>query len=138
MKILPISESFIMPTKGTDKAGAFDIYMPTAGIAMDLPITYHLGFATEIPPGYAALLLPRSGVGSRVGLELNNSVGLIDSDYRDEWMATVRTKDGLTYAWSAGERVLQFMVVPIANITLQLVDSLEVTTREGGYGSTGK
>ena len=128
-----------MPTKASDKAGAFDIFMPEAGIATGESRLVGLGFAAAIPDGHVGLLLPRSSSGAKFGLELNNTCGVIDSDYRGEWKAAMKTKSGAAFTWQAGDRVLQFMVVPIANVTLNRVDSLDETKRgEGGFGSTGQ
>lgn len=139
MRIQKMHENFIMPTKGSDRAGAWDIYMPEAGHAEGGEQLFGLGFATEIPYGHVALLLPRSGVGAKQGLELNNTVGLIDEDYRGEWKAMLRTKSGAWYEWDAGFRLLQFLIVPVAQIAqLELVDSVAKTDRYiGGFGSTG-
>lgn len=138
MRITAIHSGYIMPTKGTNGAGAFDIYMPIAGIANGISQLIGLGFAAAVPAGHVALLLPRSSSGAKFGLELNNTCGVIDSDYRGEWKAVIKTKSGLTFSWAAGDRVLQFLVVPVANITLEQVDSLDQTERgAGGFGSTG-
>ena len=129
-----------MPIKGSNSAGAFDIYMPEAGIANGSSQLIGLGFAAAVPPGHVALLLPRSSTGAKYGVELNNSCGVIDSDYRGEWKAAIRTKSGIPYSWEAGERVLQFLLVPV-NCTevLELVDELDATDRgAGGFGSSGK
>ena len=138
MRITAIHSGYIMPTKGTNGAGAFDIYMPIAGIANGISQLIGLGFAAAVPAGHVALLLPRSSSGAKFGLALNNTCGVIDSDYRGEWKAVIKTKSGLTFSWAAGDRVLQFLVVPVANITLEQVDSLDQTERgAGGFGSTG-
>ena len=140
MRITSIHKGFIMPIKGSNNAGAFDIYMPIAGIANGTSQLIGLGFAAAVPPGHVALLLPRSSTGAKYGVELNNSCGVIDSDYRGEWKAAIRTKSGIPFAWEAGERVLQFLLVPV-NCTevLELVDELDVTDRgAGGFGSSGK
>lgn len=140
MRITSIHKGFIMPIKGSNNAGAFDIYMPIAGIANGSSQLIGLGFAAAVPPGHVALLLPRSSTGAKYGVELNNSCGVIDSDYRGEWKAAIRTKSGIPFAWEAGERVLQFLLVPV-NCTevLELVDELDVTDRgAGGFGSSGK
>lgn len=138
MLIKSLHPSFIMPTKGTDNAGAFDIYMPEDGSATGTPQLIGLGFAAAVPEGHVALLLPRSSTGAKFGLELNNTCGVIDADYRGEWKAAIRTKSGLVHSWEAGERLLQFVVVPVAEVTLQLVNSLDNTQRgTGGFGSTG-
>ena len=140
MRITSIHKGFIMPIKGSNGAGAFDIYMPIAGIANGSSQLIGLGFAAAVPPGHVALLLPRSSTGAKYGVELNNSCGVIDSDYRGEWKAAIRTKSGIPFAWEAGDRVLQFLLVPV-NCTevLELVDELDATDRgTGGFGSSGK
>ena len=139
MFIKPLHASFIMPTKGSNQAGAFDIYMPEAGVANEKSRVIKLGFAAAVPEGHVALLLPRSSTGAKFGLELNNTCGVIDADFRGEWMAVMRTKDGSVFTWNAGERILQCVVVPVLNVNLQLVKELEGTERgEGGFGSSGK
>ena len=139
MLIKSLHPSFIMPTKGTDNAGAFDIYMPEDGVATGTSTLFGLGFAAAVPVGHVALLLPRSSTGAKQGLELNNTCGVIDADYRGEWKAAFRTKDSRHFAWKAGERILQFLVVPVPAITLIRSDSLDTTERgEGGFGSSGK
>jgi dUTP pyrophosphatase len=139
MDIQSLHSAFIMPTKASDKAGAFDIFMPEAGEATGESRLVGLGFAAAVPDGHVGLLLPRSSAGAKHGVELNNTCGVIDSDYRGEWKAAMRTKTGLPFKWSAGDRVLQFLIVPIANVELNQVDSLDETKRgEGGFGSTGQ
>lgn len=140
MLIKPLHPNFIMPTKGTQLAGAFDIYMPEAGsFPWDSKVKVGLGFAAEVPVGHVALILPRSGEGSKYGLELNNTCGVIDSDYRGEWIVSLRTKNGESYSWEKGQRCLQFLIVPVANVTLEITDNLSSTERgTGGFGSTGK
>lgn len=140
MRIKPLHVDHIMPTKGTEQAGAFDIYMPEAGkVSGVVPTKVPLGFSAEVPAGNIALLLPRSGVGARIGLELNNTAGVIDADYRGEWVAALRTKDGMPFSWVAGERLLQFLIIPVTQVTLERVDELSDTSRgTGGFGSSGK
>ena len=139
MQIKALHQNFIMPTSGSELAGAFDVYMPEDGKAYGNPVKVGLGFAATIPPGYVALLVPRSGVGAKHGVELNNTCGVIDADYRGEWKAVLRTKDGRAYEWKAGDRVLQFMVVPVWKGNLELVEELSETDRgAGGFGSTNK
>lgn len=140
MQIKAIHKDFIMPVKGSIDAGAFDIYMPEAGIANGANQLIGLGFAAAVPRNHVALLLPRSSTGAKYGVELNNTCGVIDSDYRGEWKATLRTKSGIPFSWAAGDRVLQFLLVPVNTVeTLALVDSLDETDRgTGGFGSSGK
>ena len=142
MNIKKLHPNFKMPTRGTDYAGGFDIYMPEKGSMMP-GATYGqivpLGFSAEVPVGYVALLLPRSSAGAKHGVSLNNTVGVIDADYRGEWMACLRLKNGLPYRWEAGERLLQFILVPVATPELNLVEELGTTARgEGGFGSTNQ
>ena len=138
MRIKKIHPNFVMPVKSTERAGAFDIYMPEFGYASGRVTKVPLGFAAEIPENHVALIFPRSGCGSKYGVELNNTCGVIDSDYRGEWIANIRTKDGHYFEWAAKDRVLQFLIVPVADVTLELVDQLDITQRGmGGFGSTG-
>lgn len=142
MNIKKLHPNFKMPTRGTDYAGGFDIYMPEKGSMMP-GATYGqmvpLGFSAEVPVGYVALLLPRSGAGAKHGVSLNNTVGVIDADYRGEWVACLRLKNGLPHRWEAGERLLQFILVPVATPELNLVEELSTTDRgEGGFGSTNQ
>lgn len=113
--------------------------MPVAGCAVSLePIKVGLGFATEVPVGYVALILPRSSTGAKYGVELNNTCGVIDSDYRGEWIATLRTKSYHPFRWEKGDRVLQFLLMPIISPVLELTDALSNTERgTGGFGSSG-
>ena len=139
MQIKPLHSNFIMPTKGSNQAGAYDLYMPTAGWAGPSSSLVGRGFASAVPAGYVALLLPRSSTGAKHGLELNNTCGVIDSDYRGEWKAAMRTKGGSILTWEVGERLLQFLLVPVADVALQQVDMLPATERgSGGFGSSGK
>jgi dUTP pyrophosphatase len=139
MHITATHKGFIMPIKGSNRAGAFDIYMPEAGIANGISQLIGLGFAAAVPENHVALLLPRSGTGAKHGLELNNTCGVIDSDYRGEWKAAIRTKSGLPFNWEAGDRILQFLLVPVnTSVVLKQVEELNTTLRgTGGFGSSG-
>ena len=139
MRIKKLCHNFVMPVKSTERAGAFDIYMPNSGYASGHVTRVGLGFAAAVPEGHVALIFPRSGVGSKYGLELNNTCGVIDSDYRGEWIANIRTKNGTYLEWGTNDRLLQFLIVPAADVSLELVDELDITERgTGGFGSTGK
>jgi dUTP pyrophosphatase len=116
--------------------------MPVAGsVGYNQHKTIPLGFAAEVPPGYVALLLPRSGAGAKHGLELNNTCGVIDSDYRGEWKAVLRTKSPTPFLWNEDDRVLQFLLVPVLDVRLEEVSEDEELTATGrgvgGFGSTG-
>lgn len=121
-------------------AGAFDIYMPEAGITGKIPVLVGLGFKAAVPAGHVALLLPRSSIGVKHGVDLTNTCGVIDPDYRGEWKASLHQKEGFPpFSWNRGDRLLQFLVVPVAQVTLNQVDKLSETTRGvGGFGSSGK
>lgn len=139
MQIKLLHSCVIMPTKATPYAGAYDVYMPEAGTVSNSPKFFGLGFAAAVPQGYVALLLPRSSTGTKYGLELNNTCGVIDSDYRGEWKASLRTKNNGPFSWEAGDRILQFLVIPICLLELEPVDDLPESERgTGGFGSTGK
>lgn len=112
--------------------------MPEAGkLAGTEILSVDLGFSAEVPRGYVALLLPRSGAGGKHGVELRNTCGVIDSDYRGPWIAKLQTKKGEEFAWEAGDRVIQFVIVPVLTPELVIVDQLDETARgAGGFGST--
>lgn len=138
MKIQSFHPDFQLPTRGSEHAAGYDIYMPTDGeVSGTETVTVLLGFASEIPEGYVALLLPRSSA-AKTGLELANTCGVIDADYRGEWMAKIRVKNGGKIQWFAGDRLLQFVLVPCFTPVLEVVESVTATDRgAGGFGSTG-
>lgn len=141
MQFKQLHENFKLPTKGSEQAGAIDLYMPEAGSADcgPIPTKVGLGFAAAVPPGYVGLILPRSGVGGKHGLELNNTCGVIDSDYRGEWIAKLRVKGEGRFSWEKGDRVLQVIIVPALSVEPELVDYLDSTERgAGGFGSSGQ
>lgn len=140
MRVKALHPNFVLPTKGTQMAGAFDLYMPESGyVSGNQPKVIGLGFAAEVPPGYVALILPRSSTGAKFGLELNNTCGVIDSDYRGEWKACLRTKAGQPFRWEEDDRLLQFILVPVLDVRLELSEELDDTERAaGGFGSTGR
>nr|WP_299075869.1 hypothetical protein [uncultured Paraglaciecola sp.] len=129
-----------MPVKSTSGSGAYDLFMPQNGeyVPGHFQTLYTLGFSAEVPENHVALILPRSGVGMKANVEINNTCGVIDSDYRGEWFAKIRTKNGSPWNWKAGDRLLQMLIVPVASPELILVDELSDTDRgAGGIGSTG-
>lgn len=138
MKIELVYPDSLLPRRGSEHAGGFDLYMPHDGEVIGADITtVLLGIKTEIPSGYVALLLPRSSA-AKTGLELANTCGVIDADYRGEWMAKLKLKNGGHIQWFAGDRLLQFVLVPCFTPELEVVESVSVTDRgAGGFGSTG-
>lgn len=142
MNIKPLHPNFRIPELGSELAGAYDLSMPDAGYIPEMniePIKVPLGFAAEVPVGYVAMILPRSGVGTKNGVELQNTAGIIDADYRGQWFAFLNTKTGDEFSWEAGKKVLQVLIVPVHTPVLNIVDELSDTTRgDGGFGSTDR
>lgn len=90
-------------------------------------------------PGYAALILPRSGLGHRHGIVLGNLVGLIDSDYQGELMVSAWNRGDTAFVIEPMERIAQLVIVPVVQACFNLVDEFAPSLRgEGGYGSTGR
>ena len=90
-------------------------------------------------PAYAALILPRSGLGHKHGIVLGNLVGLIDSDYQGQLMVSAWNRSPTAFTIEPMERIAQLVIVPVVQAQFRLVDGFTASTRgEGGYGSTGK
>lgn len=90
-------------------------------------------------PGYAAVILPRSGLGHKHGIVLGNLVGLIDSDYQGPLMISAWNRSQVAYTLQPMERLAQLVVLPIAQVQFNVVDEFEQSNRgTGGFGSTGK
>lgn len=142
MLIKPIHPNFKLPARSTELAAGYDIYMPEAGSltpGAERGVAVPLGFSAAVPEGYAAFLLPRSGAGAKKGISLNNTVGVIDSDYRGEWIANLRVRDGVPVSWEVGDRIIQVVLVKVGTPELALTDELPSTERgEGGFGHTGQ
>ena len=90
-------------------------------------------------PGYAALILPRSGLGHKHGIVLGNLVGLIDSDYQGQLMVSAWNRSDTAFTIVPMERIAQLVIVPVVQAQFNVVKEFPTTERgEGGYGSTGK
>ena len=90
-------------------------------------------------PGYAALILPRSGLGHKHGIVLGNLVGLIDSDYQGELLISCWNRGDKEFIINPLERIAQLVLVPVYQASFNLVNDFESSERgEGGFGSTGK
>lgn len=97
-----------------------------------------LGFATAIPKGYYAAVVPRSGNALWKGLSIVNSPGTIDSGYRNEWIAIVINLSNNDVVLEKGEKICQFIIRRLVDIDLEEVKNLEESERGlGGFGSTG-
>ncbi len=91
-------------------------------------------------PGYAAMLLPRSGLGHKHGIVLGNLVGLIDSDYQGQLMVSCWNRSDVAFTIEPLERIAQMVIVPVVQARFHVVSEFGAATErgEGGYGSTGK
>ena len=89
--------------------------------------------------GYAALILPRSGLGHKHGIVLGNLVGLIDSDYQGQLMVSAWNRSDIAFTIEPMERLAQLVIVPVVQAEFRIVEEFPPTQRgEGGYGSTGR
>ena len=90
-------------------------------------------------PAYAALILPRSGLGHKHGIVLGNLVGLIDSDYQGQLMVSAWNRSDTAFTIAPMERIAQLVIVPVLQAQFNVVNEFPASARgEGGYGSTGK
>ena len=90
-------------------------------------------------PAYAAMLLPRSGLGHKNGIVLGNLVGLIDSDYQGELKVSLWNRGQETFVVEPLARIAQMVIVPVVQASFRLVDEFAASERgEGGFGSTGR
>ena len=137
VKIKLLYEDSILPRYATDGSNGLDCVAHEV-IYDDVHDLYRypLGFAIEIPKGYVGLLFPRSSSPNRK-LIMANCVGVIDSDFRGEPMATYNYKDN-NIVYEVGEKVAQLVIVPAPVVKLEIVEDLSSTERGSkGHGSTG-
>ena len=105
-----------------------DSQLVSSGIAI------HVG-----DPGYAAVILPRSGLGAKNGIVLGNLVGLIDSDYQGPLMVSLWNRGKGAFTLQPLDRVAQLIVVPVVQVEFEVVEEFSASARgAGGFGSTGK
>lgn len=107
------------------------------------PGTTHLiptGLAIHLAdPAYAAMILPRSGLGHKHGIVLGNLVGLIDSDYQGELMVSTWNRASTEFILNPMDRLAQLVIVPVLQVGFNVVDEFDSSSRgAGGFGSTGK
>jgi dUTP pyrophosphatase len=115
---------------------------------IETPLTIEPGSTHLIPtglaihiadPAYAAMILPRSGLGHKHGIVLGNLVGLIDSDYQGELMVSTWNRGATAFVLNPMERLAQLVIVPVLQVGFRVVESFEESDRgAGGFGSTGK
>ncbi|HED34253.1 MAG TPA: dUTP diphosphatase [Gammaproteobacteria bacterium] len=97
------------------------------------------GIAIHISdPGYAATILPRSGLGHKHGIVLGNLVGLIDSDYQGQLFVSCWNRGNTTFTVDAGDRIAQLVILPVAQVAFEIVEAFTDSDRgEGGFGHSG-
>ena len=122
---------------GLDLRACIDAPLELAPNAWQLVPT---GMAIHLAdPGYAAMLLPRSGLGHKHGIVLGNLVGLIDSDYQGQLMVSLWNRTDSPFVIEPMERVAQMVIVPVVQAEFNVVSDFPASERgEGGYGSTGR
>jgi dUTP pyrophosphatase len=110
------------------------VLVPGATELIPTGIAIHIGDAR-----YAALILPRSGLGHKHGIVLGNLVGLIDSDYQGQLMVSCWNRGSTAFTINPLERIAQLVIVPVVQVEFNVVESFEESSRgAGGFGSTGK
>lgn len=142
VNIKKLDERATVPTYGTPFSAGADLYS-MAGDDITIPahgtVMVHTGLAIEIPEGYCGLIFARSGLASKRGVAPANKVGVVDSDYRGEWMVALHNHTDSPVTVEGGERVAQMVIVPCVQAEFELTDELSDTERgAGGFGSTGK
>ena len=143
LKILDARIKEAMPAYATSGSAGLDLRA-----CIDAAITIEPGETTLIPtgmaihladPGYAAMILPRSGLGHKHGIVLGNLVGLIDSDYQGQLFVSCWNRSQTAFVMNPMERMAQLVIVPVVQANFKLVDEFDASDRgEAGFGSTGK
>ncbi|MFP3569334.1 dUTP diphosphatase [Paraburkholderia sp. SIMBA_030] len=143
LKILDARMRDQLPAYATTGSAGLDLRA-----CLDEPLTLAPGDTALVPtglaihvgdPGYAALILPRSGLGHKHGIVLGNLVGLIDSDYQGQLMISTWNRGETTFVLNPMERLAQLVIVPVMQARFNIVDDFSESERgAGGFGSTGK
>ena len=138
-----LGQEWPMPTYATTGSAGLDLRACVEQATQIEPgqtILVKTGLAIYIQdPSFAGLVLPRSGLGHKHGIVLGNLVGLIDSDYQGELMVSVWNRGQTTFTLEPGERLAQYVLVPVVQAEFDLVNEFEATARgAGGFGHTGK
>jgi len=142
LKILDQRLRANMPAYATPGAAGLDLRACIEASVAIAPGDTHLvstGMAIHIADaGYAAVILPRSGLGHKHGIVLGNLVGLIDSDYQGPLMVSCWNRSRETYTIEPMDRIAQLVIVPVVHAEFRLVQDFEASQRAGGgFGSTG-
>ncbi|CAB3746584.1 dUTP diphosphatase [Paraburkholderia humisilvae] len=143
LKILDARMRDFLPAYATPGSAGLDLRA-----CLDEPLTLRPGDTALVPTGlavhvgdagYAALILPRSGLGHKHGIVLGNLVGLIDSDYQGQLMISTWNRGQTAFTLNPMERLAQLVIVPVAQAQFNIVDEFITSERgAGGFGSTGK
>lgn len=144
LKILDskIGQTIPLPDHATDGSAGVDLRACLDQALVIKPGETHLigtGISIHIGnPGYAAMLLPRSGLGHKHGIVLGNLVGLIDSDYQGELKVSCWNRGDTEFTVKPGERICQMVIVPVVQAEYEIVEEFNESDRgEGGFGHTG-
>ncbi|KEZ77111.1 dUTP diphosphatase [Salinisphaera hydrothermalis] len=137
-----LGRDFPMPERATAGSAGIDLRAMIAAPLSLAPGQCELlpsGLAIHIgDPNLAGLILPRSGLGHKHGIVLGNGTGLIDSDYQGELKVSVWNRADVAYTIEPGERIAQFVLIPVVAAELAIVDEFDESDRGiGGFGSTG-
>ena len=142
IRVKKLKENAIMPTYGSAEAAGADLYAclcEPVTIAPGESVFVPTGLAMELPRGYAGLIYARSGLACKRGLAPANKVGVVDSDYRGEFMIVLHNHGTVPQTVSHGERIAQLVITPVFTPGFSEVEELGTTDRAaGGFGSTGK
>jgi dUTP pyrophosphatase len=143
VKILDPRMNGQLPAYGTPGSAGLDLRA-----CIDTPLTLEPGQTVLVPtglaihiadPGYAAMILPRSGLGHKNGIVLGNLVGLIDSDYQGQLMVSTWNRSHAAFTLQPMDRLAQLVIVPVLQVGFNVVEEFESSERgAGGFGSTGK
>jgi dUTP pyrophosphatase len=145
LKILDsrIGNEFPIPHYATEGSAGMDLRACVEGEVELAPGDTYLvptGMAIHVAdPGYAAVLLPRSGLGHKHGVVLGNLVGLIDSDYQGQLFVSCWNRSKESFTINPGERIAQMVVVPVVQAEFEIVEEFDSSERgAGGFGHTGR
>jgi len=145
LKILDprLGNEFPLPSYATEGSAGLDLRAcldKTVELAPGETVLVPTGMAVHIgDPSLAAMILPRSGLGHKHGIVLGNLVGLIDSDYQGQLFVSVWNRGNHSFAIKPGERIAQMVVVPVVQVTFEIVEEFHQTQRgTGGFGHTGR
>ncbi len=142
VKIKKINKNAIIPTKGSDYSAGYDLYACTDTMIVISPhqtVKVGTGLSMELPHGYFGAIYARSGLATKQGLRPANCVGVVDEDYRGEFIVALHNDTDIPQMINPMERIAQLVVMPYLSVSFNEVDDLSETERgEGGFGSTGK